>query len=120
MAVYDTLRRTLRSSSNSERPCNKVLWYVSWLLSNVGPLLIFFISLLRHKEASEAVLIHHIFPQLRKSTTTTLFVLLLCVSIIFGITCYYPLNPLFLLCIELFQTQACPRSESYMDVFSGT
>ena len=67
MAVYDTLRITLPSSSNSERPCNKVLWYVSWLLPNVGPLFIFFVSLLRHKEASEAVLIHHISSHLNKA-----------------------------------------------------
>ena len=115
VAVYDTLRTTLRSSSNSERPCNKVLWYVSWLLSNAGPLFIFFVSLPQHEEASEPALIHHIFPQLRKSRTTTLFMLLLCISTTFGITCYNPLTPLFLFCIGLFHAQTFPCSESYME-----
>ena len=87
MAVYDTLRTTLRYSSNSEMPCNKVLWYVLWPLLNVGPLLIFFVSLLQPKEASGAVLIHHIFPLSRRIRTTTLFVLPLCILITLGITC---------------------------------
>ena len=55
MAVYDIHLTTLRSNSNSERPGNTISRYVSWLLSNVWALLIFFVSLLRHKEASEAL-----------------------------------------------------------------
>ena len=67
MAFYDTLRKILRSSSNSERPCNKVLWYVSPLLFNVEALPIFYVSFTATQRGSRGCTTSSHFPSIKNT-----------------------------------------------------